>query len=206
MAVFLDSSLCRSIATALVICLVAVHIPTPLFAGQKSASEDLKQIQYKYYFRGKYTEAIDVLKTFLARTDVPKEVEVSAREFLAASYVLSGSEDKGKDQFLRLLNENEQYAGPDPAVFRTEVVDAYVSTRDTLAAVKLRTAPDTENDGYDPVAAASSRSKPVYKKWWFYAGLVAVLVVVAAAASPKEEETPEPAAPAGTVSVGVRIQ
>ena len=206
MAVFLNSILYRSIATALIVCLVAACIPAPLFAGEKNAAEDLKQIQYKYYFRGKYTEAIDVLKTFLARTDVKADVAVSAREFLAASYILSGNENEGKDQFLRLLNENERYAGPDPAIFRAEVVDAYVTTRDTLAAVKLRTAPDTEYDGDDPIAAASSTSKPVYKKWWFYAGLVAVLVVVAAATSPQEEETPEPAAPAGTVSVGVRIQ
>jgi hypothetical protein len=206
MAVFLHSSLTRLVAAVLIVCIVAVYIPAPLFAGEKSAAEDLKQIQNKYYFRGKYTETIDVLKIFLARTDVPADVEVSAREFLAASYILSGSADMGKDQFLRLLNENERYAGPDPAIFRTEVVDAYVITRDTLAAVKLRTAPDTENDEDRPLTAASDTSKPVYKKWWFYAGLAAVLVVVAAAASPKEEETPEPSAPTGTVSVGVRIQ
>ncbi|MCK4776376.1 MAG: hypothetical protein KAT30_16385, partial [Candidatus Krumholzibacteria bacterium] len=131
MTAFINSSLTRLVAAALIVCIVAVYIPAPVFAGEKSAAEDLKQIQYKYYFRGEYAGTIDVLKIFLARTDVPAGVEVSAREFLAASYILSGSADKGKDQFLRLLNDDESYAGPDPAIFKAEVLDAFVTTRDT---------------------------------------------------------------------------
>jgi hypothetical protein len=186
---------------------MALQVPADVLAGGESPADVLKQIQYKYYYRGKYEEAVGALKTFLARTDLTRDVAVSAREFLAASYILSGKPDKGKEQFLHLLNEDEQYAGPDAAVFKTEVVEAYETTRDALASVKLRTAPDTRQGEERTVAAAGEPSKPIYKKWWFYVGLAAAVLVIAAAASPKEEDEPQtPPAPTGTVTVGVRVR
>jgi hypothetical protein len=204
MKTFVDSSITKVVSTLLVVCLVALHVPAAALVDD-SPSDDLKTIQYKYYYRGQYKEAVDALKTFLARTDLTRDVEVSAREFLAASYILSGQSDKGKEQFLRLLNEDDQYTGPDTTVFKAEVVDAFETTRDALASVKLRTAPDTGEEGV--ATAAAEPSKPIYKKWWFYVGLAAVVLVVAAAASPQEEDEPQgPPAPTGTVTVGVRVR
>jgi hypothetical protein len=205
MRTFLDFAFTKLVSVVLVVCIAALHVPALALTPKDSPEEALKKIQYEHYFRGKYVEAIGALQTFLARPDLPRNLEVSAREFLAASYILSGTPDKGKDQFLRLLNDDEQYAGPDPSMFKAEVMDAFTSTRDALASVKMRSAPETGADDY---AAGSSPdpSKPIYKKWWFYAGLALVAVVVAAAAAPKEEEPDAPALPAGTVTVGVRIR
>jgi hypothetical protein len=203
---FAHSSAARLVAAVVIVCVSAVNIPVAVVAGADPAGEDLREIQYKYYFRGKYGEAIGALTTFLARTDVKGEVAVSAREFLAASLVLSGNRSGGRDQFLRLLNENENYPGPDPAVFKTEVVDAFADTRDTWIALKLRTAPDTTGDDREPAAVTTVTPRPIYKKWWFYAGLAAAAAVAVVALAPGEEDPPAPAAPTGTVSVGVRIQ
>ena len=207
MRMFLCSSVTKFISVLLVVCIAAFHVPAEALTPKKSPEDDLKQIQYNYYFRGKYAEAIDALNVFLERGDVDKNLEISAREFLAASYILSGEKSKGKDQFLQILNEHEQYAGPDPTKFKAEVVDAFTTTRDALAAVRLRSAPDTGAADGAARTASEESSKPIYKKWWFYVGLAAALVVVAAATSPKEEEEPgDPPAPTGTVSVGVRIR
>jgi len=206
MRTLFHSSINKAFSVLLVVCIMALHVPVSALTPQKAPAEELKQIQYKYYFRGKYEEAIDALQTFLSRSDVPGDVERSAREYLAASYILSGKSDKGKDQFLRLLNEDERYAGPDPATFKAEVVEAFTSTRDALASVKLRTAPDSGGSDVSSATHAEEPSKPIYKKWWFYAGLAAALLIVAAATSEKEEEPQEPPAPTGTVSVGVRVR
>ena len=206
MASFAHTSWTKTISMLLIVCMVALHTPAAAITAEKSPEEALKQIQYKYYFRGKYEEAIDALKTFLARTNLPHETAVSAREFLAASYVLSGQPEQGKDQFLRLLTENEKYDGPDPTQFKAEVVEAFESTRDAYVAVKLRTPGAGGGGAAGDQALASQSSKPIYKKWWFYVGLAAAAVVIAAAASPKDEEAaPEPQ-PTGTVTVGVRVR
>jgi hypothetical protein len=204
MVTFWNSRLNRMISALLLVCMAAINVPAAAITTEKAPEDALKQIEYEYYFRGKYDGAITALQTFLARTDLSRELQVSAREFLAASYILSGKTDKGKEQFLRLLNDDERYAGPDPSRFKTEVVEAFDSTRDAYAAVKLRSAPA----GGDGTLAdvATETSKPVYKKWWFYVGLVAALVVIAAVTSPAEEEAEEPLAPTGTVSVGVRLR
>lgn len=204
MVTFWNSRLNRVISAMLLLCMAAMNVPAAAITTEKPPEDALKQIEYEYYFRGKYDDAIPALQTFLARTDLSRELQVSAREFLAASYILAGDPDKGKDQFLRLLNEDELYAGPDPSRFKTEVVEAFDSTRDAYAAVKLRTPPAGGDAG--SAAVATETSKPIYKKWWFYVGLVAALIVIAAATSPAEEEADLPEAPTGTVSVGVRLR
>jgi hypothetical protein len=204
MATFANSSWTKTISAVLLVCMAALHTPAAAITAEKSPQDALKQIQYKYYFRGQYKDAISALQTFLARTDLPRETAVSAREFLAASYVLSGQPDQGKDQFLRLLTDDEKYTGPDPAKFKAEVVEAFDSTRDAYVAVKLRTPPPGGGDAAG--AVATQTSKPIYKKWWFYVGLAAAVLVIAAAASPQEEEPETPAGPTGTVTVGVRVR
>ena len=127
--IFLCLSVTKFISVLLVVCIAAFHVPAVALTPKKSPQDDLKQIQYNYYFRGKYAEAIDALNVFLERGDVDKNLEITAREFLAASYILSGEESKGKDQFLQILNEHEQYAGPDPAKFKAEVVPGDICHR-----------------------------------------------------------------------------
>jgi tetratricopeptide (TPR) repeat protein len=184
----------------------ALQVPAAAITADKPPQEALKQIEYKYYFRGQYQSAISALQTFLARTDISREQAVSAREYLAASYVLSGRTDKGKEQFLRLLTDDERYKGPDPTRFKAEVVEAFDSTRDAYMAVKLRTAPSGDAEPGVTASGETGSSKPLYKKWWFYVGLAAVAVVAVAAASPKDEETAAPPQPTGTVTVGVRVR
>jgi hypothetical protein len=206
MRMFSNSPLTKTVCAVLILCMVVLHVPAAAITADKPPEEALKQIQYKYYFRGKYDAAINALKTFLARTDLSREHQVTAREFLAASYILSGKPEKGKEQFLQLLGEDERYAGPDPTKFKAEVVQGFESTRDAYAAVKLRTPPQAAGGSEQAKAVASAESKPIYKKWWFYVGLAAALVVVAAATSPQEEEADAAPQPTGTVTVGVRVQ
>jgi hypothetical protein len=206
MTSFANSSWTKTISAVLIVCMAVLHTPAAAITAEKSPEEALKQIQYKYYFRGHYQDAIGALQTILARTDLPPETAVSAREFLAASYILSGQSDKGKDQFLQLLTANEKYAGPDPSRFKAEVVEAFESTRDAYVAVKLRTPPSGGGGGAGGDAVATQTSKPLYKKWWFYVGLAAAVLVIAAAASPQEEEPDPDPQPTGTVTVGVRVR
>src|SRR5204862_2974044 len=103
----------------------------PSHAGDPAG--DLKQIEYKYYFRGKYTEAIGALQTYLARMDVGADMALRASEFLAASHVLSGAPATGKSVFARLIATDPSYAGPDAAVFKPAVVDVYAEARDEYA-------------------------------------------------------------------------
>lgn len=207
MTTFADSAWNRVICWLLAICMLALNTPAAAIKAEKEPEEALKQIQYQYYFRGKYQEAVGALQTFLARTDLTREQALSAREFLAASYVLSGQPDKGKDQFLQMLTEDEGYPGPDPTRFKQEVVEAFDSTRDAYVAVKLRTPPPDAGAAGGADAVAAETSTPIYKKWWFYAGLAAVLLAVAAATSPPEEDPDAgPAGPTGTVTVGVRLR
>lgn len=206
MAAFAHSSPGRLVAAIVIVCVGALNAPVAVKATGDTAVEDLKQILYKYYFRGRYEETIDALVTFLAREDIDRELAVSAREFVAASYVLSGNPSGGRDQFLRLLNENQNYTGPDPAVFKTEVIDAFTATRDAWIAAKMRTAPDTTGESEIPTAVATESRSPIYKKWWFYAGIAAAAAIVAFAAAPGGDDGSAAPAPTGTIAVGVRIQ
>jgi len=182
---------------------------TPAWAGDPAA--DLKQIEYKYYFRGKYPQAIDALRTFLARVDVTGTVSVRASEFLAASQVLSGAPQAGKDVFTRLITSNPAYAGPDVGLFKPEVVDVYAQARAEYAALALKNPAVASTDSTlaptvpTPAVATQTASKPFYKKWWFYAGAAAVVGVAAAAAggSGGGDEAP---APHGSISVGVNVR
>jgi hypothetical protein len=177
------------------------------FAG--APADDLKQIEYRYYFRGRYPQAVEALQTFLARVDVTGDVARRAREFLAASHVLAGSPAAGKDAFARLIGDDAAYAGPDPAVFRREVVDVYDVARAEHAALTLQNAAPAAPDSTSatppaPATVAEAAGKPIYKKWWFYAGAATLAGVVAGvAASGGDDAAP---APSGTLVVGVRVQ
>lgn len=201
-----DSRWRRIVAGAVTVALVVVQLgagAAPSAAG--SPADDLKQIQYKTYFRGKYTEAIAALEKYLKRTDLSAQDARSAREFLAASHVLTGAGERGREIFLQLLNETPSYAGPDPSVFREEVVAAYRDARDAYAESRIKTAPKTERDEEAaPALASSEGGKPIYKQWWLYAGIATVVLVAGAIAS---ERGDDPAVrDTGTVSVGVNVR
>jgi len=186
----------------------------PAFAG--TPDEDLKQIEYKYYFRGKYQQAIEALQMFIARVDLPPADAARAREVLAASYVLGGAPAMGKQMFAEMIAKNPAYQGPDPKVFKMEVVDEYAKARSEYAALALKSAPPSAgsskatSDDDDKTAAAvpsdatvAQAGKPIYKKWWFYAGAAALLAGVGVAMGGGGDEAPP--AETGGVTVGVIV-
>ena len=181
-----------------------------------TAVEDLKQIEYKYYFRGKYQQAIESLKTFLARVDLTESETTRAREVLAASYVLGGAPAMGKQVFAELIASNPAYPGPHPSVFEMEVVNEYALARSEYASTMLMNAPQvagedsaTKSDDDQGAAAIPSNAavaeagKPIYKKWWFYAGAAALIAGIGVAAGGGDDGSPPPAS--GGVSVGVVV-
>ena len=205
----------RKITAALCVFTLLSGFAANVRAGDPA--DDLKQIEYKYYFRGKYAESVDALTTFLARVDVKGAVAVRANEFLAASHVLGGSPPAGRDVFAKLIASDPAYAGPDAAVFKPEVIDVYAQARADYAAHTIKSpavattdvppataAPAPANSAAPVTTSTSTASKPIYKKWWFYAGAAAVIGGVAAVAGVGGGGSTTPAA-TGTVSVGVTV-
>jgi len=199
----------RRITALVSVVSMLLTLAAPALAGDPS--DDLKQIEYKYYFRGKYPQAVDALTTFLARVDVKGAVAVRANEFLAASHVLAGSPQTGKGVFAQLIASDPEYAGPDVSVFKPDVVDAYRQARADYAVQTIKTPAVAAADSTAAPAAApaqatvaSAPSKPIYKKWWFYAGAAAVAGVVAVAAGGGGGD--DASSPRGTISVGVNVK
>ena len=93
-----------SLATFCFLCLQLVCV----FPGEAhaAAKDELKTIKYKYYFRGNYDKAITELQTFLDQKDLQKSLVVEAREYLAASLILSGATSAGKAQYMELLKSD----------------------------------------------------------------------------------------------------
>lgn len=157
-------------------------------AAHAGPEDDLKQIEYKHYFRGDYKTAIEKLRAFLARADIAEAQALEAKEFLAASLILSGGTAEGKAVFLDLLQADARYSGPDPSVFKSEIVSAYEEAKSEYASRVIRAVPEDAgadaDDGPVPAAAAGpvGSGKPFYKKWWFYATMGALGVVIAGAA------------------------
>ncbi len=198
----------RGIGAAVVLLTIASVVSTayPSLAG--TAADDLKQIEYRYYFRGRYQQAIEALQTFLARIDLSVAETLRAREVLAASYVLGGAPAMGREVFAGLIAADPPYPGPDPTIFKLEVVNAYAEARADYAARNLLTAPAGDASPVMPGDAGAmpvaSPGKPFYKKWWLYAGAAALLaagVAVAGSGDGSDASTAN-----GTVVVGVRVQ
>ena len=201
----------RDISLLLLVTLFVSTVVAPLTAIAGTASDDLKQIEYKYYFRGKYQQAIESLQTFLARVDLTEADATRAREVLAASYVLGGAPMMGKQVFGELIAKDPTYPGPDPNVFKLEVVDAYAQARTEYTELTLMTAPSSSGRSNDKGAAAvpsdpsvAQAGKPIYKKWWFYAGAVALIAGIGVAAS-SGGDGGSPPADTGGVTVGVTV-
>lgn len=180
----------------------------PAYAG--NATDDLKQIEYKYYFRGKYQQAIEALQTYLARVDLPPADGLRAREVLAASYVLGGAPAMGQQIFAGMISADPKYPGPDPNVFKLEVLDAYAKARSEYASMALTTAPTSQESSDDSAAgtvpsdaAVAQTGKPIYKKWWFYAGAAALIAAVGVAAGSGGDDGTR--ADSGGVTVGVTV-
>jgi hypothetical protein len=201
----------------LIVTLLASTVAMPFqSAAAETAVEDLKQIEYKYYFRGKYQQAIESLKIFLARVDLTESEATRAREVLAASYVLGGAPAMGKQVFAELIAQDPAYPGPHPSVFDMKVVNEYALARSEYAAMALKNAPPTagvdtavasdDQDRAGPIAndaAVAQSGKPIYKKWWLYAGAAALLLGAGLAAGGGDDGSP-PAATGG-VTVGVIV-
>jgi hypothetical protein len=202
----------RFTSIVLIVTLFASMVGAPQTAVAGTPGDDLKQIEYKYYFRGKYQQAIESLQTYLARVDLTEVDRTRAREVLAASYVLGGAPAMGKQVFADLIAKNPAYRGPDPNVFKLEVVDAYAQARSEYAALTLKNAP--ASTGAQPAdartvstdAVASESGKPIYKKWWFYAGAAALLVVAGVAVGAGGDDGGSTPPPSGTVTVGVIVE
>jgi hypothetical protein len=200
----------RTTAGVLILAMLSsIAGPGAVYAG--TDADDLKQIEYKYYFRGKYQQTIEALQIFLARTDLTAATATRAREFLAAAYVLGGAPAMGKDVFLQMLAKNPAYAGPDPTVFKLDVMNTYGAARTEHAAMALKNAPSAvdvakPSSAVDPAATNEEKKrKPIYKQWWLYAGAAAVLVAAGAAAGGKDEGTGG-GSPSGSVVVGVTVK
>ena len=209
----------RSTSILLIVTLLASTVAMPFQpAVAGTAVEDLKQIEYKYYFRGKYQQAIESLNTFLARVDLNEGEATRAREVLAASYVLGGAPAMGKQVFAELIAQNPAYPGPHPSVFEMEVVNEYALARSEYASMVLKNVPPAAggdvaatSDDKDAAAAVPSDAavaqsgKPIYKKWWFYAGAAALLLGAGVAAGGGDDGGPPPPATGGVI-VGVDVR
>lgn len=177
----------------------------PSFAAD--ATDDLKQIEYRYYFRGRYQQAIEALQTYLARVDLAPAETLRAREVLAASYVLGGAPAMGKEVFATVIAADPAYPGPDPSVFKLEVVNAYAEARAEYTARTLKTIPAQDPSlatAGEPATAQDDEGKPIYKQWWLYAGVAAALIAVGVAVGGGGDD-PAAAPASGTVTVGVVV-
>jgi hypothetical protein len=196
----------KAASLVLIVTLLAAAAMPAGVANAGTPGDDLKQIEYQYYFRGKYQQAIEALQTYLARVDLSRADATRAREFLAASYVLGGAPVMGKEVFAQIIVADPSYKGPDPTVFKLDVMNAYGQARSEYAALAIQQAPSTSTAARPAEAiegqVAEETGKPIYKKWWFYAGAAAVLLAVGAAAS-GGDDSGGGGAPTGTLVVGV---
>lgn len=196
----------KIISAVVMICFSSFQA-TCLLPGEAlaNAGSDLKKIEYKYYFRGNYTKAIAELREFIKRKNLEDGQIREAREYLAASLIMTGSSAEGKSEFLKLFKKDSSYKGPDPGVFKPIIITTFEQARSEYKSAVIRTVPDP-----GPASAATStadpvttENKPVYKKWWFYATMGAVLLVVAGAASGGGDDPPP--SDRGTVTIGINI-
>jgi hypothetical protein len=197
----------RVTSCAVVACFLAMQTVGlfPRTALAASAADDLKKIEYKYYFRGDYAKTITELRAFLQRSDIGKSEMVEAREYLAASLILNGALAEGKSEFMEILKSDPTYAGPAPDVFKSEIVTAFGEAKAEYASIVIRTVPKAASGASTTAAqTGTGEGKPIYKKWWFYAGMGALLLVVAGAASGGGDDAAPPR-DTGTVTVEVDV-
>jgi hypothetical protein len=198
------------VSPLLIFCFLFIQFTAALpHEVRAEVQDELKQIEYKYYFRGKYNEAIEALRALLERQDLEPPVRREAREFLAASLILTGLNAEGKDEYLKILNQDASYAGPDSGVFQDEVIAVFNEAKVEYASMVIQraTAIETSREPAEagPLPAeVAVEEKPFYKKWWFYTAIGAV-VLVAAAAGAKEDDAPPAARDTGTVTVGIVV-
>jgi len=198
----------KALSSIILVCFLGFQVTCflPVDAHAGTAADDLKQIEYKYYFRGNYQKAIEELRSFLERSDIGTAEIVEAREYLAASLILSGSSEQGKEQYLKLLELDNAYKGPDPSVFKPVIIASFDEAKAEYASIVIRSVPETVavSDAAPSTEPEIKKGKPIYKKWWFYATMAAVVLVVAGAAGSGSEEAAQDK-DRGTVTVGVEV-
>ena len=196
----------RSVRVIVALCLLAAQWPVTATAADTTPDDDLKRIEYRTYFRGRYAEAIEALTMFLARTDLEPRHVRTAREFLAASFVLSGRPDEARALYRTMLTEDPSWTGPSPEVFRPEVIAVFASVRRGAPSLREGAAAATLVAGEGAASPeAATKGRPIWKRWWFYAGLVGVLVVAGAAGGGSDTGSNRSSA-TGTVDVGVTVR
>jgi len=199
----------KRIAPVIAFCFLSVQLalcfPTPAQAG---SGDDLKSIEYDHYFRGDYERATKELRAFLKRKDLSAAQIVEAREYLAASLVLSGETAAGQAEFLTLINDDPDYPGPDPSVFKAAIISVFEDARAEYASNVIRTVPESAVPAEAEAAqtAVGGSGKPLYKKWWFYLTMGAVVLVIAAAAGGGGSDSGGSSPETGSVGVDVQVQ
>lgn len=198
----------KGVCTWVAVCFVGLQfisvLPEP---ARADAGQDLKTIEYKYYFRGNYDKAITELRAFLERSDLEAAQVVEAKEYLAASLILSGNTELGRAQYIDLLKMDGTYQGPDPSVFKSVIVATFEEAKAEYASVVINAVPPGVATGGlagSESAATSGGGKPFYKKWWFYATMGVVVLAVAGAASGSGDDSGEPA-DRGSVAIDVAV-
>lgn len=202
-----ENRLNKIVSAVVVVCFVALQLAVPA-TSIAAAKDDLKRIEYKLYFRGNYDKAITELRAFLEREDVTPAEIMEAKEYLAASLIMTGAATEGRSQFLDILKMDGKYQGPDPSVFKSVVISTYDEAKSQYASSVIRNVPPSVTEGVQATttgAVEMTESKPLYKKWWFYATMGAVVVALAAAAGggSKGEDAPSDT---GGVTIGVEVR
>ncbi len=198
----------KLLSSVVAVCFLGLQATCFLPANARaSAGDDLKKIEYRYYFRGDYRKAIAEFHAFLKRRDLSAREVVEAREYLAASLILSGAAEKAKSQYLAILKMNNAYDGPDPSVFKPIVIATFDEAKDQFASMTIRTVPDMKKSGgtTPTTTPVGTSGKPIYKKWWFYAVVGVALLAVAGAAGSGGGDSGA-ARDTGTVTIEVGIQ
>jgi hypothetical protein len=123
-----------------------------------------------YYEAGEYAAAVKVLSTAVASVQLTGEERWQGYELLAASYIMDHRENEGRRTFIELLNENADYAGPDPDLHSALVQSEYSRAREEWQALRRGTQMMSVSD--------EDGGGPFYKNKWF---LIGAGVAVAAA-------------------------
>ena len=208
----LEGKTMRTMSRLVLFCFLSLQVictfPSPALAD---AAKDLKQIEYKYYFRGNYEEAIEAFRAFLEREDLTEAQIVEAREYLAASLILSGATEQGKLEFRKLLKMNNEYQGPAPSVFKSVIVATYDEARSEFASMVIRTVPEkavagVATNSQTPANNVTTEGKPLYKKWWFYATMGVVFIALAGAAGGGSSDDGGGTPDTGRVTIEIQTQ
>lgn len=114
-----------------------------------------------YYEAGQYESAIKLLTPAIGNVELSGDDRWVAYELLAASYIQNKQENDGRRTFVQLLNENDEYAGPDASKYSDLVVSEYSRAREEWEELRR---------GSQMGGSEKKEGKPFYKNKWFLIG------------------------------------